>query len=327
MSYHPPNHNDQNKKTLTTEQETSKNLDRYNPLKYSEQNINIDKETLNLFKGIVKITLVSNKKVNKASIIKFNSVNNKNISDLTNASHNNEEHLNKNIINTSKYSAKNKPHDNILTPKRPFRHSFSIKEKREKFLSSKMINIFSKERDIIQKEFSKKNSSNNFSIFSPKGESKKNSKFGDSGKNHKLTQKYSFFYKLKEKNKIPSKTPYLDKKLWKNSYNLDKYDYNKDDDNNSPNKKKIANKSLFAPNQSSTYNKNDIKNDLDKKLIPDKNKDDNNNAQNIKKEIKPVENNNDNEPKNYLLNKKHRKNICNIIVNILNKPFLCCLKS
>ena len=39
---------------MTAEQETSKNLDRYNPLKYSEQNINIDKETLNLFKGIVK---------------------------------------------------------------------------------------------------------------------------------------------------------------------------------------------------------------------------------------------------------------------------------
>ena len=71
--------------------------------------------------------MVSNKKVNKASIIKFNSVNNKNISDLTNALYNNEEHLNKNIINTSKYSAKNKPHDNILIPKRPFQHSFSIK--------------------------------------------------------------------------------------------------------------------------------------------------------------------------------------------------------
>ena len=47
-----------------------------------------------------------------------------------------------------------------------------------------------------------------------------------------------------------------------------------------------------------------------------------------KKETKKTENNNKiNENKNCLQNKK--EGICanNIIINLLNKPFLCCLKS
>ena len=58
--------------------------------------LNFDKETLNLFKGIVKIKDLSSKKQNKAPIIKSNSVNNnKNIFEFANFLYNNEEHLHK----------------------------------------------------------------------------------------------------------------------------------------------------------------------------------------------------------------------------------------
>ena len=309
--------------------------------------LNFDKETLNLFKGIVKIKDLSSKKQNKAPIIKSNSVNNnKNIFEFANFLYNNEEHLHKNEILTVKHSENNPSQNDILSPIKSFTHKFSTNGK---FGFSKMVMNFSKEKNNasdMKKSLFKKNS-HNFSSFSPKKKSHKNllikTKFGDSGHSiHKSNKNFSFFFKLKEKEKIPSKTPYLDSKFWKSSYDVTKFVTN--DTNSKSPKKKISSKmSLFNCSQTP---KNLLKNHLNENdNIEDKNNNcikysdkklflnNVNNIDNIDKKIektetKKTENNNKIiENKNCLQNKK--KGICanNIIINILNKPFLCCLKS
>ena len=304
--------------------------------------LNFDKETLNLFKGIVKIKDLSSKKQNKAPIIKSNSVNNnKNIFEFANFLYNNEEHLQKNEVLTVKHSENNPSQNDILSPVKSFTHNFSTNGK---FRSSKIVMNFSKEKNIasdIKKSLFKKNS-HNFSSFSPKKKSHKNlllkTKFGESGHSiHKSNKNFSFFFKLKEKEKIPSKTPYLDSKFWKCSHDITKFATN--DTNSKSPKKKISSKmSLFNCSQTPknlkghlkvNYNIEENNNYIkysDKKLLI-------NNMDNMdkwieKKETKKTENNNKiSENKNCLQNKK--KGICanNIIINILNKPFLCCLKS
>ena len=76
--------------------------------------------------------------------------------------------------------------------------------------------------------------------------------------------------------------------------------------------------------------KNEDKKVSDKKLLINNNKFDNKNIVNNKSvmiEEKETRNIDNSENKNCLQNKKEGKGINNIIINILNKPFLCCLQS
>ena len=105
--------------------------------------------------------------------------------------------------------------------------NFSTDKKSDKSQSSKILVNFSKERSVhtIKKSLFKKNSYN-FSWFNLRRKSKSRirNKFGDSSNNNRrFSKNYSFFLKLKEKEKNPSKTPYLDKKSWKNLYNFNNY--------------------------------------------------------------------------------------------------------
>ena len=311
-----------------------------------EQNYktNVDKDTLNLFKGIVKITNVQSNNLKKSPIIKSNSASVKNIINYTNTLYKNEEHLQKNHINIVKNCE-----NNILqeTPIKTFSHKFSMNENCEKSISSMMIPHISKEKNIttVRKSLFKKSSCNDIG-------SKRQSKNGigikikfveSSNINHKSSNKYAFFYKLKEKEKNPSKTPYLDKKFWNSSFNLNKYNDNNQNDN------KLNNSNLlFVDQVQSQKNKLNhliengnnkeiiIQNNLDEKILPNINKADNNDNTNNKsekvekKKVEIIDNNNNriNEKKNSLQNKKERKKNSNgIIINILNKPFFCCLKS
>ena len=89
-----------------------------------------------------------------------------------------------------------------------------------------MIPNLSKEKNIIKKSLFQKNS-NNYSNFSLKRKTRKNiiGIKNEELDNNKLSTKYSFFYRLKEKEKNPSKTPYLDRKGFNSTYNLKKYDF------------------------------------------------------------------------------------------------------
>ena len=167
----------------------------------------INEETLNLFKGIVKI---KTKNINNESpIIRYKS-NNNNIFDFTNDLYNNEEHLSKNQIFNSKISKKFSNKSRILSPIKSFHHRLSINEKSERSQSSMAIPNLSKEKNIniIKKSLFQKNS-NNYSGFSSKRKPRKNikgaNKNEETDNNNKSTNKYSFFFKLKEKEKILQK--------------------------------------------------------------------------------------------------------------------------
>ena len=213
-----------------------------------KNNPNIDEETKNLFKGIVKITT---KNPNQSPIVRYKSTNN-NIFDFTNELYNNEEHLNKNQILSPKISKKFSHKSRVLSPIKSFHHRLSINEKSERSQSSMAIPNLSKEKNIniIKKSLFQKNS-NNYSGFSSKRKPRKNiigaNKNKETDNNNKSPNKYSFFFKLKEKEKNPSKTPYLDKKFWKSSYNLPKYNVDNKTINN--NDAKGNNNSLIKKNK------------------------------------------------------------------------------
>ena len=292
---------------------------------------NLDKETLNLLKGIVKITSVKNNSKNNIPIIKSNSENNKNIFGFTNYLFNNEEHLNKNLIHTLKNKGNNPSQNSSLSQIKSFTKNFSTDKKSDKSQSSKTLINFSKERGVhaIKKSLFKKNSYN-FSGFNLRRKSKSGikNKFGESSNNNRrFSKNFSFFLKLKEKEKNPSKTPYLDKKSWKNEYNFNNLnETNKNIHNNENNS--IA--SSIGQNHSQKILNYNIKKN-NKKLMNDENKENktiNNNKEDLggKIETNKFEYNNK-ENKDHSQNKKGRKNHGNIIINILNKPFFCCFKS
>ncbi len=126
-----------------------------------EQNYktNVDKDTLNLFKGIVKITNVQSNNLKKSPIIKSNSASAKNIMNYTNTLYKKEEHLQKNHINIMK-----KCENNILqeTQIKTFSHKLSTNENCEKSISSLIIPHLSKEKNIttVRKSLFKKSSCN-----------------------------------------------------------------------------------------------------------------------------------------------------------------------
>ena len=341
MDFHHSNHKEINNTTSAAKNKNSINLGRCYSIKNENENKNLNTNHNSLFKEIVTIQRTQTKKTNKAPLVKYNSVSNNNILNFVNVLYNNEEHLNKNQIHPFKYSENSEHQDEILSPAKTLHHEYSITGSCEKFGSSRLILNLSKEKqnNTLKKRLSKKYSYNNFSSFSPKRKSKKNSNSG-------FSKKYSYFFKLKEKEKIPSKTPYLDTKFWNSSFHLDKYHFNENTGNISPNKK-ISNKSLFSKFQSPKHlkkvinrnskrsEKNIIKKNNNLEQISSSNniKNDNinsNKTENDKETVKEIKKNPDKnniENKSSLQNNTEKKQSKNIIVHILQKPFFCCLKS
>ena len=243
-----------NNNKLSNYSKNSKKLNHCLSENDEEQNFktNFDKDTLNLFKGIVKITHVSHNNKYKAPIIKSNSDINKNIFSFVNGLYNNEEHLMKTRNDTlKKLETKSSQKLQIKT----FSHKLSMDEKCDKSRSSRMIPNLSKEKNIspVKKSLFKKSSCNDIGRDFKRQASSvvciKNKVGVSSNINNKSPNKYAFFFKLKEKEKNPSKTPYLDKKFWKSSYNLPKFN-----DNNNVIKKNNLNIYLADQTQSPKIN-------------------------------------------------------------------------
>ena len=272
MDFHHTNQNETKFSNSAYIHKNSINLIRCYSIKNENKTKKLSINNDSLFKGKEAIKRTQIKNNNKAPVVKHNSANNKNIFNFVNALYNNEEHLNKNVVNSFKYSDESEHQDNIPSPAKTLHHEISIKGSCEKFRSSRLILNLSKEKhnSNLKAPLLKKNSWNNFSSFSLKRKSRKN--------NHSGFSKYSFFYKLKEKDKIPSKTPYLDTKFWNSSFHLQKYDFNENTGNRSPNKK-ISNKSLFYKFQSPKHLKKVV--DKNNKSKEKKMKNNNNNLDKI----------------------------------------------
>ena len=289
-----------------------------------KDDLNMDKDTLNLFKGIVKITRVNSTKVNKSPLVKSNSVKNcAHISKYIDNIYNNEEHLNSNQICTMNNLKENiSPKNSTMSP---IRKNITLFKK----------SLFNKEGSNFATNTLKK-SKKNILISNNKGDM--THKY-----NNKSHKNYSFFFKLKEKNKIPSKTPYLDKKAWNSTYNLNQYNLEENANENKNNKNeinKISNKTFFEYKISKKKNKinkeieeeknNSLNNDNKKLPISSGGESKNNNI--VVYQDKKDENDNTKKNKNFLRennnsNIKEKKCTNNLIINILNRPFLCCLKS
>ena len=303
MDYHPKNLKKKNSNILEKFYKKSKKLSECSSKINVEHNMNrdFDNKTLNLFKGIVKIKNTSSKKQIKEQNIESNSANNKNIFQFTNFLYNNGERLHKNQIHILKNSENNPSQKDILSPIKSFTHKLSINEKY--FKNSKRTMKLSKEKNEsdIKKDLFKR-SSYNLSGLSLKKKSHKNlfikNKFGNStNTNHKSHKDYSFFSKLKEKEKNPSKTPYLDTKFWKTSYDVTKFVTN-DTNSKSPIHKRSSKMSLFNKSQSPKKKKNYM----------DEN--DNNNKEKIfinKESIKKSLDNNKDDNNAIIINKKDFK--------------------
>ena len=286
----------------------------------------MDKESLNLFKGIVKVTKRSLKE-KKTPETQSNTINN-NIFDFTNFVYNNEEHLNNDkfyIIKSSKNNNSPK-YNNAISP------SVTLKSKHKafnKYKSSLDLMDFSKDQN-IKKTLLNKNS-NKFSLNyytnnSSKRKQRRRSVIGNMTHKNRNNHNFHFFFKLKEKDKIPSKTPYLDK-IWN-------FSNNKLDSKPKTNihTKKISEISLVKQNSyeinTNKISKTNIKYEkneeiLDKsenKLEKDKNKE----TIDKKQEEKIQKNETKNSDKIIFSAEKVKKN--NIIFNLLNKPFFCCFK-
>ena len=309
-------------------------------------NINKAKEELNLFKGVEKNNRLTLKNANKTPLIKIKSLNDndnnyKNIFEFTNVLYNNEEHLSKNPILTLKNFDKKSPRESLLSPIDNFHYNLSVNEKCEKNKSSMTLPFFSKEKNsnnIAKKSLFQKNFYH-FSNFNFKRNTHKNitnRKYGQSNNNiNRSIKKYSFFFKLKEKDKIPSKTPYLDKKFSFSTNKLNKFDANGNINNKTLNKNNNSNshsviKSKFQNNNIINKDNQMIKIELDKKTSLEKNKNNNidiNNNNKIEKSQKFNLGNTSKENKTIIPNKKERKNANIRIINILNNSLFCCLKS
>ena len=325
MDFSPNSHNQNSSDISSDSKKSSSNKKQLIP---ENNENNLDKETLNLFKGIVKITRINSAKINKSPIMKYKSVKNtENISTFIDKIYNNEEHLNNNRISTINNLENISQKNSTMSPRRT-----RLKIKKSLF-------------------------SGNSPKKSKKGNTLNNNNKGENTTKYKSNKNYSFFFKLKEKNKIPSKTPYLDKKAWKSTYNLNQYnleenananDINDKIDNKNINMNKISDKTFFdeikikknnSNNINIKYNEEEKNNSIkksEKKLEISKGEENKNNII-IYKDINnnkklDTDNNNDiiiNNKKKQKVNenKKEKKCTNNLIINILNRPFLCCLKS
>ena len=294
----------------------------------------ISDKNLNSFKGIINKTRIKSLNEKNVPILKYDISDKKRISSnyIPNI-YNNEEHLNKNSL-FQLNSEKKLPKINETSSKKLSKRWSRFKLSNNLF---KINNNFSSA--ILKKE-------KRISII--------NHKRGDMAHKHssKFHNDFSFFFKLKEKNKIPSKTPYLDRKAGYSSYNLNKFKFDEnttDIKNTVNNTDKISNKDFLDKIESKSLddkvnrqdkNNNMIKIDKKSVYIKGKEKENLNNIKVYNNDIKNIEkkdntkldiNNNSHnkqifihETKNEIKNKNSNNNI---IITILSKPFFCCLKT
>ena len=325
MNYRPEIQNKEYNKKLSIDTPRSLNLNQSHSENNEEESWNkskIDNNTLNLFK--VKINNKRTLKAKKTPETKSNSINNCNdIFDFTNFLYNREEHLDNNPLNIIK---------NPKNPKKIISPTNTLDSRNKKFEKShtslELVNLskgITKEKN-IKKSLFKKNK-NRLSIINQKP--KRVSVIGNMTHKNRYNNDFRFFFKLKEKDKIPSKTPYLDK-IWNCTNKLDfKSKTNIHTKNNSGitllknNTQKINVNKISDTNieyqkekKGEKEDNNLVKSENDKKIE-------------IKKKI--VEKNEENTTKNIIqkdkvIFSKEKIKKTNIIFNILNKPFFCCLK-
>ena len=290
MDYWSTNHNKkQNRKNLSIEYKKPIFQSENNDNEQKSKNSNINNETLNLFKGIVKVTKKSLKE-KKTPETQSNTVNNNNnIFDFANSVYNNEEHLYDDKFFTISLSPTLKSKNRIFDKKSLFNKNY------------KQLSLYC----------------NNYPV---KAKPRRGSMMGDMTYKNRNKDNFNYFFKLKEKDKIPSKTPYLDK-IWNfsNNSNLNPKANTKSKENTKNPLQKQNSQEIKEIKLSNT----NIKNEGDKKKeLIQKRKDKKGNVE--KKQGEKIEGYENIRDKNIFSEKKERK--MNIIFNILNKPFFCCLK-
>ena len=296
---------------------------------------NID--TPNLYRVYIKETQNSLKE-KKSPETQSNSINNNyNIFNFTDYLYNKEEHLDDNQKHIIKINGNKKllKENNNISPKETFN---SKNKKSEKSRSSLELSNLSKKilkEQNLKKSLFNKNSNKQY-FYNNNNYARRKSKRGSiignmTHKNRHSNHDFSFFFKLKEKDKIPSKTPYLDK-IWgvtNNSLNF------KPKTNIFAAKKNLTlakqNSQEIDKSKISKINRINIKNNKEKnekiqKLCDDKKSENKdiiekeqieNNGESITQKLEKID-------KMKLSMEKVKK--ANIILNILNKPFFCCLK-
>ena len=146
MDFHHTNQNETKFSNSAYIHKNSINLVRCYSIKNENKNKKLSINNDSLFKGKEAIKRTQTKNNNKAPVVKHNSANNKNIFNFVNALYSNEEHLNKNVVNSFKYSEESEHQDNIPSPAKTLHHEISIKGSCEKFRSSRLILNLSKEK-------------------------------------------------------------------------------------------------------------------------------------------------------------------------------------
>ena len=305
MDYWSTNNNKkQCRKNLSIEYKKPIFQSENNDNEQKSKNSNINNETLNLFKGIVKVTKKSLKE-KKTPETQSNTVNNNNnIFDFANSVYNNEEHLydDKFFIIKSPKNCNPTKSDNVISL------SPTLKSKNRIFDKKSLFNKNYKQLSLY---------CNNYPV---KAKPRRGSMMGDMTYKNRNKDNFNYFFKLKEKDKIPSKTPYLDK-IWNfsNNSNLNPKANTKSKENTKNPLQKQNSQEIKEIKLSNT----NIKNEGDKKKeLIQKQKDKKGNVE--KKQGEKIEGYENIRDKNIFSEKKERK--MNIIFNILNKPFFCCLK-
>ena len=176
----------------------------------NDKQSSIDKETLNLFKGIVKIK-AKDKKVTEDNNDKKN-----NIFDFANDVYNDEEHLySKKQINVNKKSNNNSIVNNNNNTSGSILHFY----KNRVDTSNSSIDIWNFPKGKNMKKTVIHKSSRKLLTNIRVKRTRRSSIIGNSTNKNKYNRDCNIFLKLKEKEKIPSKTPYLDNKLKNNTNN------------------------------------------------------------------------------------------------------------
>ena len=299
----------------------------------NDKQSSIDKETLNLFKGIVKI------KTKDKKVTEDNNDNKNNIFDFANDVYNDEEHLysKNNQITTNKKSNNNSIVNNNNNTSGSILHFY----KNRVDTSNSSIDIWNFPKGKNMKKTVIHKSPRKLLTNIRVKRTRRSSIIGNSTNKNKYNRDCNIFLKLKEKEKIPSKTPYLDNKL-KNNTNNNKIHkdntniYNKTKTNYMLNPKKQKSNNI-KPYILSTgnikrfekkENEDNKKKEDKKKKEYNKEKEDNkeNEEKNDEEKIEKGTNKSDEGNKKNIQNNKEIKKT-NIILNILNKPFFCCFKS
>ena len=340
MDFSPVNHHNKKvySKHLTIEYKKPLCHSEHNDNELKSKNSNMEKETLNLFKGIVKLTkrTLNEKQTPETQSNTINN-NNNNVFDFTNYIYNNEEHLDKDklCVITNPKIIKSWRNEKAISPSpslKPRKKAFD-KSRSSLHLSNLSKNI-SKEKNLKSSLF--KNDSNKLSLnyYGKNNMTRKKPKRESIMRNmthkNKNNQNFNFFFKLKEKEKIPSKTPYLDK-IWNFSNQL-----NMKPQTNT-NTKKDSRLSIMKQNSqeintikisnTNIKSEKEKKDEMIKKTMDKLEKDKGDKNAEVKQEEKVEENEikkTDKKNKIFLSEEKAKKT--NFIFSILNKPFFCCLK-